>query len=562
MRPKFVLLYGLISTLSVVLLLSVWGCGPTSTEQIQRELIEQVEAADGSNIEVIDSLYGRHDYRPVWVTVDEPTDLADSLMQAASNVDEHALSSDVYGIAALQDSVRETFDRDPLRDSLYYQKLAELELEFSRLLVQYVDDLLNGRSKQQEVTDTWHLERRGYPLLPVLQQIVREEDMSVLERHVSTDEGYEQLRGAFNRYREIVQRGGWPNISEGPDLGTGSTGPRVHTLEKRLRSTGDLPEDAEVDSTFDTETVRAVEVFQQRHGLEATGTVGEKELRALNVPAEARVRQLAVNLERRRWLPVALAGSRLTVNVPDFRLSVYEEDQQVMEMPVIVGRRLNETPVFADTLSYVVLRPYWYVPTSIATEEILPQMVEDDEYLEEQRYEIVTGNREIVPEDSIEAADREELETKLKSREWIVREKPGPTNALGNIKFMFPNAHSIYLHDTPADHLFSREELMFSHGCIRVQRPVELADYVLGSEWDSSRIRDAFEKEDEPERVEAARSIPVYILYLTAWVDGEEHVNFRNDIYDHDPLLWEAIEGSKIGDRPVVSRGGSERDLT
>jgi murein L,D-transpeptidase YcbB/YkuD len=243
-------------------------------------------------------------------------------------------------------------------------------------------------------------------------------------------------------------------------------------------------------------------------------------LEALNVPIEQRIQQVLVNMERMRWLPDWSNESRIVVNIPEFKVHVYEKNEEVLNMSIVVGKAATRTVIFSGELKYIVLSPYWNVPASITRNEILPAMQRNSNYLRAHNMEI-TGYRNGIP---------------------VIRQKPGAANALGNVKFLFPNKYSIYLHDTPAKSLFEKEQRAFSHGCIRLSRPVDLAAYLLKNDpqWTDRTIKKEMHRETE-RWVTLENPVPLYIVYLTTWVDSSGKLNFRNDIYGHDQSMVEQL---------------------
>jgi murein L,D-transpeptidase YcbB/YkuD len=267
--------------------------------------------------------------------------------------------------------------------------------------------------------------------------------------------------------------------------------------------------------------------------------LGPKTLAALNVSVEARIRQIELNLERWRWLPKDLGGCYIMVNIAGFELAVMEGTDIVMTMPVVVGTAYRKTPVFSARMNHLIFAPYWNVPPTILREDKLPKIKADPGYVQRQHFEIVRGTEENptfldpwnIPWRKVTAA----------TFPGHLRQTPGPWNALGRVKFMFPNAFDVYLHDTPDKHLFVRDARTFSSGCIRIQKPLDLAQYLLEEQgWDRDRILAAMAR-SKPLRVELVRSLPVHVLYWTAWVDAEGILQFRDDIYLRDLDLDRAL---------------------
>ena len=276
---------------------------------------------------------------------------------------------------------------------------------------------------------------------------------------------------------------------------------------------------------FDRETQDALKRFERRHGLGADGRLGRDVLAALDVPVEERIRQIELNLERWRWLPETLGTSYVLVNIPTFQLTAVDHGRAALEMKVVTGKQQSPTPIFSDDMTTVVFSPYWNVPPDIARNETIPAVMRDPGYLGRNNLEVVRAGR-VLDAWSVDWSSPGNVQ---------FRQRPGAHNALGGVKFMFPNQFDVYLHDTPADALFARIERDYSHGCVRVEKPFELAQWVLRDQpqWTPEKIKAAMESGKE-QHVALKQHIPVYILYETVWVDDDGTVEFRGDIYGHD----------------------------
>jgi murein L,D-transpeptidase YcbB/YkuD len=347
---------------------------------------------------------------------------------------------------------------------------------------------------------------------------------------------YRQMVEALEEYREMQEKGGWRRVPAGKKLVLGAEGASVEALRKRLEATGEL-KNADGKPVYDDEVAAAVGLFQERHGLTPDGSAGPATLAALNVPVEHRIRQIELNLERYRWLPSDFGKRYILVNIPDYRLYAYDDGNEALTMRVIVGDEYGSaTPVFADSMTYLVFRPQWDMPRGILVDEVIPKVRENIYYLAEHGYEVIdTARNEVV--DDPAAIDWSDLDsTNITFR---VRQKAGAGNALGNVKFMFPNQFSIYLHDTPNRQLFQQQERTLSHGCVRVENPVRLAAYVLGDQgdWSEDKISVAMQPADsgdvEPLPVDLEEPVPVYLVYLTAFM-REGVLHFRDDPYKKD----------------------------
>ena len=346
---------------------------------------------------------------------------------------------------------------------------------------------------------------------------------------------YERLEDALSRYRKIESQGGWIQISPGPKLQVGDRDERIILLRKRLAMTGDLKKAGNED-LFDEPLAEALRNFQSRHGLEPDGALGKETVAALNVPVEERIRQMEINLARLEGMS-GLEKRRVEVNVADFRLKVMEGNASVLAMNVVVGQRREwQTPLLNSKIEYLILNPKWHVPPDIFRKEVLAHIQKDVAYLTRQNMVVVDSNGSVDPT----TIDWSQVDPKAPKYRIVQREGPG--NSLGRIKFMFPNKYAVYLHDTPQKKLFARPMRALSHGCVRVERPMDLAEYLMkeNSEWTRERIESAI-RTGKNRTVELPASVPWHILYVTSWVDPDGTVQFRNDIYGLDRGMKQEI---------------------
>jgi L,D-transpeptidase YcbB len=332
------------------------------------------------------------------------------------------------------------------------------------------------------------------------------------------NESYKSLKEHLVTYLGIAKNGGWPRVTAvvgKKSLKKGMSSPDIAIIKKRLAVTGDVSA-GDTSQVFSDTLVTAVKNFQARHGFNETGIISDSLIKEMNVPVEKRIEQLLMNMDRMRWLANNPTGNLIVVNIPEFVLHVYEGKQKIYDIDVVVGKESHNTMMFNGDLNQVVFSPYWNVPPSIVAKEILPAMEKNPNYLAKENMEI-TGNDDGLP---------------------VIRQRPGPGNALGKVKFLFPNSFNIYLHDTPAKSLFNKDKRAYSHGCIRVREPEKLANYVLRNqpEWTPEKISEAMNSGEE-KYVKVKDPIPVVITYYTAWVDESGRLNFREDIYGHDAKL-------------------------
>lgn len=427
-----------------------------------------------------------------------------------------------------------------LKDSLQAGEAfteAYAELAFSAFFLRYASDLKIGRFVPRKIDPELFVSRKKLDLVPVLTKL---NDYSSLDAFFKNWEPhsaeYRTLRNALRRFQAIEAKGGWQPISPGETLKPGMSDPRVAQVRARLMASGELTQAAGDPNLFDEGLEIAVRQFQAEHGLDADGVVGKQSVFAMNVSAKERVRQIIVNLERSRWLPEDLGDRHILVNVASFELRRVEYGSLQEVIRVVVGKPGHRTPVFSDKIRYLELNPTWTVPYSIATKEMLPKLQANPNHLGNS-FELLQGGQSI-PFGSVDWAAYSRS-----SFPFTIRQKPGPKNALGRVKFMFPNKHSIYLHDTPSRALFARTRRAFSHGCIRVGRPLHLANQLLASapgKWSLKKIQTVLDSAKRT-RVNLPEPLPVHLTYSTVFRGLNGAINFRPDIYGRDKRLYRAL---------------------
>lgn len=392
------------------------------------------------------------------------------------------------------------------------------ELGLTKQFFIYAKLAYAGRVNPEELQ--WFIPRKKIDALALLDSLVARKG-KLIEEWEPVNQQYQTLKKELIRFNDIADKGGWqPIVLEGKKTyKPGDSSDVIHALKRRLFASGDL---AALDSSarYDSVLLAAVKKSQRRYGLNEDGIVDASLIHALNVPVKQRVEQILINLERMRWLPEKPSGSRIVANIPEFKIHVYENNAEAFEMNIVVGKEGNSTVIFNDELKYIVFSPYWNVPSSIVKKEILPAMKRNPNYLAKENMEI-TSKGGGTP---------------------TIRQKPGPKNSLGRVKFLFPNNYNIYFHDTPAKSLFNREKRAFSHGCMRLANAEKLANYLLRDqpEWTPEKIKHAMNLHEE-KWVTLKKPIPVYVSYFTAWVDNDGLLNFRDDIYGHDAKMAERL---------------------
>ena len=492
---------------------------------------------------VLPSFYERRLYRPAWSDERGPTRLADDLIDALRRADLEGLRSEDYhlaGIEAVLAAVRADAKRGP---ALAPDRWAELDLLLTDAFLVYGAHLLAGRVNPETLRPEWMSNRRTADIAVVLEAALASGNIAAaLEALDPPEVGFRRLREALARYREVAAAGGWPAIPEGSSLQAGDRGAAVTALRQRLHLEDGLVEEAEDRDAdlFDAGLEQALEKFQLRHGLKADGVVNTTTRSELNVPVERRVEQLELNLERWRWLPKDLGRRHIIVNIAAFELEVMDGDSVVMSMRVVVGRPYDRTPVLSETMRYLVLNPYWHVPSNIATTELLPKLKRDPSYLARYKLRVFPNSR--LDAQEVDPATVDWSTITAAHFPFLLRQDPGPRNALGRIKFMFLNKYHVYLHDTPARPLFEETQRDFSHGCIRIQHPIELAVYLLRNDprWDRDALLAALD-DAEDRSVPLPEPMPIHLLYWTAWADADGTIQFRRDIHDRDLPLFTAL---------------------
>ncbi len=506
---------------------------------------------------VVRQVYAGRGFKPLWTKGGKPREEARQLVATLCGAERDGLRAGDYKLDGLERAVNQTF-AEKKRPSV--ESLAALDLELTSRFVHYGADLLVGRLAPAAVDSGWFIKARRSGADSVLLVAARGrgfDGMLAPLRPKRAD--YDELARALAGYRRIQVSGGWPKVSSG--VARGSNGKAVAALRKRLEMGGDLAATPKAGATYDASLAAAVAHFQRRHGIQVDSAVSPATLLALNTPVEYWIRQIEINLERYRWLPPDFGSKYVLVNIPDYHLYAFDGGKRALDMRVIVGDEYgNATPVFADSMSYLVFRPRWYVPRRILVDEVIPQTRQNIYYLADNNFEVVDAKRGSTVLDPF-LIDWYAVDTT--NLAFRVRQKSGGANSLGLVKFMFPNQFSIYLHDTPAGWLFRQQRRALSHGCVRVERPVDLAAFVLAGQdgWTDSTIRAAMHPADtsassksvsadttEGRTVRLEQKVPVYILYLTAYVqDGV--LNFRGDPYGKDAQAQARLGASRLTDR-------------
>lgn len=481
--------------------------------------------------------YESQQFQPAW---QDPARL-NALITSLDELRDDGLDPDDYHYPSLQ-----SYRLDLRMNKLTVEDRANLDLLATDAFMLSLYHLYLGKVDPQKVSSQWNFSQRPTQLEDGLARFaqrlaageVRETYAATRPQHVWYQRGRERLR----EYRAIAAAGGWPSVADGPTLKPGMQDARIPVLRERLRVTKDLaPAGADAlpeDDVFDPTLVTAVQNFQSRHGLTADGAVGPGTRAAMNVPVQSRIDQIRVNLERGRWTLHEIKGEFVLVDVAGFYVSYFRNDEPVWTSRVVVGRDERETPIFRSTITYVVINPTWTIPPGILVKDKLPELQRNPGALKRMNIRVLDGSGREVDPYSINW--HKYGPSRLPPYQF--RQDPGPDNALGLIKIMFPNPYLVYLHDSPAKSLYDQDQRTFSSGCIRVQKPFELAELVLHDpQWSQQAIADAIATQ-ETRTVNLATPVPVLILYWTAQPRPDGQVNFRKDIYGRDAATLAALD--------------------
>jgi murein L,D-transpeptidase YcbB/YkuD len=497
--------------------------------------VEQLRAGrevriDGAQIAartLVPEFYERRAFRAAW---DRPGG-AEALLAAVEASREHGLDPGDYHAAAVGRIAAAGVPVDAAAR-------AEREVVLTDALVRLAYHLRFGKVNPRELYPDWNFSRSLGAIDPVqaLEAAVAAPDLgAAVAAYAPQLPQYKTLQAGLAQHRAIAQRGGWLPVASGPALKPAMRDARVAALRQRLAASGDLPTDAAADPDhFDGALEEAVKRFQARHGLAVDGAAGRRTIEALNVGVAQRITQIRVNLERARWVAQDLKGDFLLVDIAGFDATLYLDGERVWHSRAVVGRPYRRTPVFRAAMKYLVLNPTWTVPPTILREDVLPRVAKDPAYLARHRMQVVDDRGRPVDATAIDWSRHP-----AQPFPHHIVQDPGDDNSLGRIKFMFPNTHAVYLHDTPARALFDRTERTFSSGCIRIEQPVELAVRLLddAGRWSAEQVHAAIAN-GETRTVPVKRAVPVLMLYFTAAPDGSGGIGFRPDVYGRDgPVL-------------------------
>ncbi len=531
------------------------GCGrtqlppdPASVEiqnRMRGEGIAQLVSVPGDSIysfDLVHSFYEGRAFRPAWSTPSGVLPDADSLIAAIKGADREGLRPSTYHLSALETILLDLRKKEGTQESPAPSKRADLDLLLTDSYLLYASHLSKGCIDRDSLRMRWALSRNDRKYDSLLERSLGTQGISESLRQLLPQHPlYADLKELLASYGQMSKRGRWGTVPAGPALKGGDVGTRVFALKGRLRASGDLfSRSGAGGDEYDSSLVDAVRAFQKRHGLDPSGIADSLTIEELNVPLEKRIEQIKVNLERWRWMPHRLGHSYIRINIPDFRLFVIENGREVESMKVVLGLPSWQTPVFSAEMTQILFNSHWMAPEDIVEKELINYMKADSNYL---RSNNMTLWREV--HDSLVQVDPRTIDwpsMNEKTIDFRLRQDGGPQNIMGQIKFLIPNRFNVYLHDTPYREDFPKTNRMFSHGCIRLERPLDLAEYALRDfpQWTKEKIDTVIARNGE-QSIFLRKPVLVHVLYYTVWREKDGSVQFREDFYGLDRRIASAF---------------------
>ncbi len=486
--------------------------------------------------------YARRDHRPAWIGEKEIPPQVRPLLQSLKKAEDEGLDPSDYHLSKIEGQFASIEKSLKKKRPIPPETLADFDLLCTDAFLTCAGHLARGKADPETHQVVWQGTCIEESLAGLLEDALAEDRVAEALASLPPQHSfYLNLKKTLASYREMARKTKWQPVPEGLALKKGDKGKDLKEVRKRLLALGDFDrKQGKSSQIFDEALEAAIRSFQSRHGLDASGILDPTTLAAINIPLEERCRQIEANLERWRWLPHDLGERFIYVNVANFELEAFEGSRKNLAMKVVVGSEAWQTPDFTSQMTHLVVNPDWTIPIPVLLKETVNYVLQDPCYFRNNRMVILRGYGE--EEAEIEPASINWTKLDEKNLDFRVRQEPGPQNILGRLKFVFPNKYDIYLHDTPYQEDFAKTARAFSHGCIRAEKPVELAVWVLRGKpgWDLRQILAAIDAGDE-RTVKLVEPINVYFLYSTAWMEDDGTLQFRADIYERDKKLTEAL---------------------
>lgn len=528
--------YAIVSVVWLFIMMPAAFAAMHNAEELRRQLQKYTVAmAHETGISALQRFYAGRDYQPVWLQPGSVSALHDIALDFIASAEAEGLDSHDYRLQQLQQMRLNQLSAIP----------DELEFHTTRALLLLAEDLRQGQLSASDVDPDWYIPQPSFdPVDFLLDALASNRFQQSLHDLSPKIPSYQLLKEALAKYRDLVARQvTWTRIPVVPVIRPNTSHPVIPLVRNRIKEayhthgTAEYYLSAKHSDHYDEELVNAIKSFQLQHGLNADGIIGKNTRQALNMAPAEKVRRLRLNMERLRWLPWNLEDRYLLVNIAGFQLAAVKQDQQVLNMRIIVGRNYRPTPSFSSYISHLILNPYWNIPASIAKEDLLPRQQLDPTFFASQGIKVYTGYDYSNPPVDPDAVDWPAI---TKGFPYALRQDPGTKNALGVIKFMMPNPFSIFLHDTPGKSLFQKEIRTFSSGCVRLEQPMALAGFVMEGHR-TQRELTARIKTGRTATVSLSEPTPIYIVYLTAWVDGQRKIHYSPDTYGRDRRILRSV---------------------
>ncbi len=485
---------------------------------------------------ILQDIYQGHAFAPFWT---DPGRVQE-LMTLIENSPDHGLNPTDYNSGLLRSLIQRQ-SRSPSA-----QLEADEDILLSESLLRYGYHRRYGKIKANSLDPDINFRRENFrqqsSTETVVQALESDSLADFIQMAAPSGPFYKNLQTALEHYRDIAANGGWPVIATGPTLRQGDHDPRVSSIRQRLSVTGELGAGDDTHSVeFDDLLEQAVKVFQERHALDDDGLVGKQTIEAMNVPVETRIDQLRISLERIRWANQEASDTLVAVNIAGFRVFFYQDGELKWSTRAMVGKHYRKTPVFRGDIAYLEFNPTWTIPPGILRNDTLPAIKRDPNYLASKNIRVIDNKGNFIDPQSVD------WNLYSKGIPYTLRQDPGPNNSLGTVKFIFPNKHFVFLHDTPHPELFEHSERAFSSGCIRVQDPLVLAEFVLddADKYPRSEL-ERIVASKKTQRINLSKKMPVIILYLTASFGAQGELRFYKDIYNRDQRVLDALNGPVI----------------